>query len=97
LVIFFFMISAAITLPKPSRLGLDPNAPTIDELLISLKDIQKYMTVLTGINFWWALEIPYSSCTWEWITLFCGGCWPGSWVYSFNRFHHCLDPPVLMA
>jgi len=51
LVIFFFMISAAITLPKPSRLGLDPNAPTIGRITHLTEDIQKYMTVLTGINF----------------------------------------------
>ncbi len=46
LVIFFFMISAAITLPKPSRLGLDPNAPTIGRITHLTEDIQKYMTAL---------------------------------------------------
>jgi predicted PurR-regulated permease PerM len=51
LVIFFFMISAAITLPKPSRLGLDPNAPTIGRITHLTDDVRKYMTVLTGINF----------------------------------------------
>ena len=51
LVIFFFMISAAITLPKPSRLGLDPNAPAIGRITHLTEDVRKYMTVLTGINF----------------------------------------------
>jgi len=51
LVIFFFMISAAISLPKPSRLGLDPNASAITRLSSITEDVRKYMTVLTGINF----------------------------------------------
>jgi AI-2 transport protein TqsA len=50
LVIFFFMISAAITLPKPSRLGLDPNAPIIGRVTHLTDDVRKYITVLTGIN-----------------------------------------------
>ncbi len=51
LVIFFFMISAAISLPKPSRLGLDPNASAVGRLSSITEDVRKYMTVLTGINF----------------------------------------------
>ena len=51
LVIFFFMISAAISLPKPSRLGLDPNASAVGRLSSITEDVRKYITVLTGINF----------------------------------------------
>jgi len=51
LVIFFFMISAALALPKPSRLGLDPNAPTISQISELTEDVRKYITVLTGVNF----------------------------------------------
>ena len=51
LVIFFFMISAALSLPTPSRLGLDPNSPTLGRIMELTEDIRKYMTVLTGINF----------------------------------------------
>ena len=51
LAIFFFMISAALALPAPSRLGLDPNAPTIGRITHLTEDVRKYMTVLTGINF----------------------------------------------
>ena len=51
LVIFFFMISAAMSLPTPSRLGLDPNNPTINRISSLTEDIRKYMTVLTGVNF----------------------------------------------
>jgi predicted PurR-regulated permease PerM len=50
-VIFFFMISAAMSLPTPSRLGLDPNVPTIGRVTALTEDIRKYMTVLTGVNF----------------------------------------------
>lgn len=51
LVIFFFMISAAISLPTPSRLGLDPNLPIISRVMALTEDVRKYMTVLTGVNF----------------------------------------------
>jgi predicted PurR-regulated permease PerM len=51
LVIFFFMISAAISLPVPSRLGLDPNLPTIGRIATLTEDVRKYLTVLTGVNF----------------------------------------------
>lgn len=51
LAIFFFMISAALSLPVPSRLGLDPNAPVIERVSLLTESIRKYMTVLTGINF----------------------------------------------
>jgi AI-2 transport protein TqsA len=51
LVIFCFMIAAALSLPAPSRLGLDPNAPVISRIATLTEDVRKYMTVLTGINF----------------------------------------------
>jgi AI-2 transport protein TqsA len=51
LVIFFFMISAAISLPTPSRLGLDPDMPIISRVTALTEDVRKYMTVLTGVNF----------------------------------------------
>jgi len=51
LVIFFFMISAAISMPAPSRLGMDPNLPAIGRVTALTEDVRKYMTVLTGVNF----------------------------------------------
>jgi predicted PurR-regulated permease PerM len=51
LVIFFFMISAAISLPTPSRLGLDADMPAINRVASLTEDVRKYMTVLTGVNF----------------------------------------------
>ena len=49
LVIFFFMISAAMSLPAPSRLGLNPDMPGIGRLASLTEDVRKYMTVLTGV------------------------------------------------
>ncbi len=51
LVIFFFMISAAMALPGAVRLGLDPNAPMIGRISHLTQDIRRYMSILTGINF----------------------------------------------
>ena len=51
LVIFCFMIAAALSLPAPDRLGLDPNAPVISQISALTESVRKYMTVLTGINF----------------------------------------------
>jgi predicted PurR-regulated permease PerM len=51
LIIFFFMISAAISLPQASRLGLDPNAPVLQRVTQLTEGVRKYMTVLTFINF----------------------------------------------
>ena len=51
LFIFFFMISAAISLPGAVRLGLDPRAPVISWLSTLTGDVRHYLTILTGINF----------------------------------------------
>jgi AI-2 transport protein TqsA len=51
LVIFFFMISAALALPTPSRMGLDPGSSIIKRVAELTEDMRKYMTVLTLINF----------------------------------------------
>jgi predicted PurR-regulated permease PerM len=50
LLIFIFMIAAALSLPAPSRLGLDPNTPAIGRVSALTEDVRKYMTILTGIN-----------------------------------------------
>jgi predicted PurR-regulated permease PerM len=51
LAIFFFMISAALSLPVPSRVGIDPGTPIIHRVSALTEDVRKYMTVLTGVNF----------------------------------------------
>jgi predicted PurR-regulated permease PerM len=98
LVIFFFMISAAMTLPKPSRLGLDPNAPAIGRVTHLTEDVRKYMTVLTGINllvglgdtiFLLILGVDYA-VLWGLLAWFMG------YIPSVG-FIIALIPPVLMA
>jgi predicted PurR-regulated permease PerM len=42
LVIFFFMISAALALPTPSRMGLDPNSSIIRRITDLTEDVRKY-------------------------------------------------------
>jgi AI-2 transport protein TqsA len=98
LFIFFFMISAAIALPTPSRLGLDPNSSTIGRISDLTEDIRKYMTVLTGINFLVGLGdtiflmimgVPYA-LLWGLLAWFMG------YIPSIG-FMIALIPPVLLA
>src|SRR5512139_2761455 len=98
LVIFFFMISAALALPGPSRLGLDPNMPVIGRVATLTEDVRKYMTVLTGINFLvglgdavflWFLGVDYA-LLWGLLAWFMG------YIPSIG-FIIALIPPVLMA
>lgn len=50
LIIFIFMISAAVSMPTASRLGLDPEMPVIGRLAALTEDVRKYINVLTLIN-----------------------------------------------
>jgi AI-2 transport protein TqsA len=98
LIIFFFMISAALALPTPSRLGLDPNAPVIGRVSALTEDVRKYITVLTGVNllvglgdtvFLWILGVDYA-VLWGMLAWFMG------YIPSIG-FIIALIPPVLMA
>jgi predicted PurR-regulated permease PerM len=98
LVIFFFMISAAIALPAPSRLGLDPNVPIIRRVSVLTEDVREYMTVLTGINllvglgntiFLWVLGVDFA-LLWGLLAWFMG------YIPSIG-FWVALIPPVLLA
>jgi predicted PurR-regulated permease PerM len=98
LVIFFFMISAAISLPAPSRLGLDPNAAIIQRISGLTEDVRKYMAVLTGVNFMVGfgntifllfLGVDYA-VLWGLLAWFMG------YIPSIG-FIIALIPPVLMA
>jgi len=98
LVIFFFMISAAMSLPAPSRLGLNPDMPGIGRLASLTEDVRKYMTVLTGVNFMvgmgdmfflWFLGVDYAFL-WGMLAWFMG------YIPSIG-FIIALIPPVLMA
>ncbi len=98
LVIFFFMISAALALPTPSRMGLDPGSSIISRISELTEDVRKYMTVLTGINFLVGLGdtifllimgVPYA-LLWGLLAWFMG------YIPSIG-FLIALIPPVLMA
>jgi predicted PurR-regulated permease PerM len=98
LAIFFFMISAALALPAPSRLGLDPSVPIVGRISTLTEDVRKYMTVLTGINFLVGLGntifllilgVDYA-LLWGLLAWFMG------YIPSIG-FMIALIPPVLMA
>jgi AI-2 transport protein TqsA len=98
LAIFFFMISAAMALPTPSRLGLDPGASNVGRVSSLTEDVRKYMTVLTGINFLvglgdavflWFMGVDYA-LLWGLLAWFMG------YIPSIG-FIIALIPPVLMA
>jgi AI-2 transport protein TqsA len=98
LAIFFFMISAALALPTPSRLGLDPNAPTIGRVTHLTEDVRKYMTVLTGINFLVGLgdTIFLMVMGVDYAVLWGLLAWFMGYIPSIG-FIIALIPPVLMA
>ncbi len=98
LVIFFFMISAALALPTPSRMGLDPGSSIIKRVSELTEDVRKYMTVLTGVNFivgvtdtifLMVLGVDYA-LLWGMLAWFMG------YIPSIG-FIIALIPPVLMA
>lgn len=98
LAIFFFMISAALALPTPARLGLDPNASAIGRISSLTEDVRRYMTVLTGVNFMvgmgntillFILGVDYA-LLWGLLAWFMG------YIPSIG-FLIALVPPVLMA
>jgi AI-2 transport protein TqsA len=98
LFIFFFMISAALAMPTPSRMGLDPNSTIIGRISKLTEDVRKYMTVLTGINFMVGLGdtiflmimgVPYA-LLWGLLAWFMG------YIPSIG-FMIALIPPVLLA
>jgi len=98
LVIFFFMISAAMALPGAVRLGLDPNAPMIGRVTHLTEDVRRYMSILTGVNFLVGmgntifllfLGVDYA-LLWGLLAWFMG------YIPSIG-FMIALVPPVLMA
>ena len=98
LFIFFFMISAAISLPGAVRLGLDPSAPIISRITTLTGDVRHYISILTGINFLvgfgntiflWFLGVDYA-LLWGLLSWFMG------YIPSIG-FIIALIPPVIMA
>jgi AI-2 transport protein TqsA len=98
LLIFFFMISAAISLPGAARLGLDARAPIISRISTLTGDVRHYMTILTGINFLvgagntvflWIVGVDFA-LLWGLLAWFMG------YIPSIG-FWFALIPPVLLA
>ncbi len=98
LVIFFFMLSAAISMPAPSRLGMDPNAPSIGRISGLTEDVRKYMSILTVINFMVAIgdTIFLMIIGVEYAVLWGLLAWFMGYIPSIG-FMIALIPPVLMA
>jgi len=98
LVIFFFMISAALALPTPARIGLDPNTPIIGRISSLTEDVRKYITVLTGVNFLVALgdTIFLMFLGVDYAVLWGLLAWFMGYIPSVG-FIIALIPPVLMA
>ncbi len=98
LVIFLFMISAAMALPAPSRLGLDPGSSIIKRVALLTEDVRKYVSVLTLINLLVGigdtillliLGVPYA-LLWGLLAWFMG------YIPSIG-FWIALIPPVLLT
>ena len=98
LVIFFFMISAAMALPGAVRLGLDPDAPIVGRVSHLTEDVRRYMSILTGVNllvglgdtiFLLFLGVDYA-LLWGILAWFMG------YIPSIG-FMIALIPPVLLA
>lgn len=98
LIIFLFMISAALALPTPSRLGLDPSSSIITRITALTKDVGTYMSMLTLINllvgigntiFLLIIGVDYA-VLWGLLAWFMG------YIPSIG-FWIALIPPVLLA
>jgi len=98
LVIFFFMLSAAISMPAPSRLGMDPNASSIGRVSKLTEDVRKYMSILTVINLMVAVgdTIFLMIIGVEYAVLWGLLAWFMGYIPSIG-FMIALIPPVLMA
>jgi len=98
LVIFFFMIAAAVSLPSASKLGFDPRSSMIGRISSLTSDVRRYMSMLTGINllvgagdvvFLWIMGVPYA-LLWGLLAWFMG------YIPSIG-FMIALIPPVILA
>jgi AI-2 transport protein TqsA len=98
LFIFFFMLVTAVSLPRPRRLGLDPDSPVLRRVTAFTEDVRKYISVLTLINllvglgdtvFLLIMGVDYA-LLWGLLAWFMG------YIPSVG-FLIALIPPVLMA
>jgi AI-2 transport protein TqsA len=98
LLIFIFMLAAAISLPSASRMGLSADSPVIARISQVTNDVRRYMLLMTGINllvgigdmiFLWIMGIPYALL---WGIL----AWVLGYIPSIG-FWLALVPPVFIA
>jgi predicted PurR-regulated permease PerM len=98
LLIFFFMISAAISLPDARRGGISMDTAPVGKATNLTADVRNYVTVLTGINMLvglgntvllWIVGVPYA-VLWGILAWFMG------YIPSVG-FWFALIPPVLLA
>jgi len=98
MMIFIFMLAAAISLPSASRMGISPNSPTISRISQVTNDVRRYMLLMTVINllvglgdmiFLWIMGIPYALL---WGIL----AWVLGYIPSVG-FWLALIPPVFLA
>jgi predicted PurR-regulated permease PerM len=98
LLIFFFMITAALSLPDASRSGLSVDAAPVGKATSLTADVRNYVTVLTAINMLvgvgdtillMIMGVPYA-VLWGILAWFMG------YIPSVG-FWFALIPPVLLA
>jgi len=98
LLIFFFMITAAISLPDNTRLGISLDSAPVGKATSLTADVRNYVVVLTGINMLVGLGntilllilgVPYA-VLWGILAWFMG------YIPSVG-FWFALIPPVLLA
>jgi AI-2 transport protein TqsA len=98
LIIFIFMLSAAITMPATNRLGLSASNEVLTQVAQLTEDVRSYMSIMTGINFLvglgdafllWILGVPYP-LVWGLLAWFMGYIpTVGFWI--------AMIPPVILA
>lgn len=98
LLIFAFMLSAAIALPRVSRTGLDLNNPVLGHVATLTGDVRQYMVIMTLVNFLvglgntiilWVLGVDFAIL---WGIL----AWVLGYIPSVG-FWLALIPPVILA
>lgn len=98
LLIFIFMLSAAVSMPGGSRLGLHPDNSALKSVVQLTEEVRRYMSIMTSVNFLvglgdvillWILGVPYAVL---WGIL--------SWLMGYIPtvgFWIALIPPVVIA
>jgi predicted PurR-regulated permease PerM len=98
LIIFFFMLSAAITMPASKRLDADVKGGFLEQGAKLTEDVRQYMSIMTLINFLvgvgdalllWSLGVDYA-ILWGLIAWFMG------YIPSVG-FWIAMIPPLILA